>query len=299
MAVAIVCCRSSLRAHHGVNRSRDTGRGTLDRRAAIRQHERRKSNEYFSDGISEGANLLAKIPQLRVTARTSSFSFRARKSRFPRSRAHCVAHVLEVGAQGRQLVADYGAADPRRHHFTHLWSQTYDQSSGASSRSGRDRDRRDQALKVTLLGAARSRVVDLKAYALFLQARRCRLHALTATKSARCTGDWRLIPTCPGLGRPAYNYRRRSKQPHAPRGHRLAREASTRRWRSIELRAIDRGAQALPWIRWRHGRRGTLPATLWRWSRQSGSSTPPRGWRKAWGASIKVCRWINGIAATP
>ncbi len=35
------------------------------------------SNEYFSDGLSEELlNLLAKIPELRVTARTSSFSFR-------------------------------------------------------------------------------------------------------------------------------------------------------------------------------------------------------------------------------
>jgi hypothetical protein len=35
------------------------------------------ANEYFSDGISEELlNLLAKIPELRVTARTSSFSFK-------------------------------------------------------------------------------------------------------------------------------------------------------------------------------------------------------------------------------
>ena len=38
------------------------------------------SNEYFSDGISEELlNLLSKIPELRVPARTSSFSFKGAK----------------------------------------------------------------------------------------------------------------------------------------------------------------------------------------------------------------------------
>ncbi|HEX3122927.1 MAG TPA: hypothetical protein VHQ21_06450, partial [Rhodanobacteraceae bacterium] len=38
-----------------------------------------KSNEYFSDGISEELlNLLAKVPNLRVIARTSSFSFKGK-----------------------------------------------------------------------------------------------------------------------------------------------------------------------------------------------------------------------------
>src|SRR6266481_3466704 len=45
-----------------------------------------KANEYFSDGISEELlNLLAKIPQLQVTARTSSFSFKAKRLRSRRS----------------------------------------------------------------------------------------------------------------------------------------------------------------------------------------------------------------------
>src|SRR5213082_2550237 len=39
-----------------------------------------KANEYFSDGISEELlNLLAKIPQLQVTARTSSFAFKGKE----------------------------------------------------------------------------------------------------------------------------------------------------------------------------------------------------------------------------
>src|SRR4029078_6101326 len=43
-----------------------------------------KSNEYFSDGISEELlNLLAKIPQLQVTARTSSFAFKGKETGIP------------------------------------------------------------------------------------------------------------------------------------------------------------------------------------------------------------------------
>ena len=47
-----------------------------------------KEQEYFSDGISEELlNLLAKIPQLQVTARTSSFSFKGKDIGDPGDRA--------------------------------------------------------------------------------------------------------------------------------------------------------------------------------------------------------------------
>ena len=49
-----------------------------------------KDQEYFSDGISEELlNLLAKIPQLQVTARTSSFAFKGKEVGSRRSRARC------------------------------------------------------------------------------------------------------------------------------------------------------------------------------------------------------------------
>ncbi len=53
--------------------------------------------EYFSDGISEELlNLLAKIPELQVAARTSSFSFKGQNLEIPEIAAHLnVAHVLE------------------------------------------------------------------------------------------------------------------------------------------------------------------------------------------------------------
>ena len=43
-----------------------------------------KANEYVSDGISEELlNLLAKVPKLQVTARTSSFSLKGKKVAIP------------------------------------------------------------------------------------------------------------------------------------------------------------------------------------------------------------------------
>ncbi len=44
-----------------------------------------KENEYFSDGLAEEIlNLLAKIPGLKVIARTSSFAFRGKEQDIPR-----------------------------------------------------------------------------------------------------------------------------------------------------------------------------------------------------------------------
>src|SRR5436190_20000785 len=56
-----------------------------------------KEQEYFSDGISEELlNLLAKIPQLQVTARTSSFAFKGKETGISEiARTLHVANVLE------------------------------------------------------------------------------------------------------------------------------------------------------------------------------------------------------------
>src|SRR6478736_270557 len=56
-----------------------------------------KEQEYFSDGITEELlNLLAKIPQLQVTARTSSFAFKGKDIGITEvARQLHVAHVLE------------------------------------------------------------------------------------------------------------------------------------------------------------------------------------------------------------
>jgi len=87
-----------------------------------------KDNEYFSDGLSEELlNLLAKIPQLHVAGRTSSFQFKGTNEdlRLIGEKLN-VANVLEgsVRQSGAQLriTAQLINADTGYH----LWSETYD-----------------------------------------------------------------------------------------------------------------------------------------------------------------------------
>src|SRR4026208_1715535 len=89
-----------------------------------------KEQEYFSDGISEELlNLLAKIPQLQVTARTSSFSFKGKETGIPEiARTLHVAHVLEgsvrkAGNSGRITGRLLKAGTD-----THPWSQPHDRT---------------------------------------------------------------------------------------------------------------------------------------------------------------------------
>src|SRR5438046_9802002 len=87
-----------------------------------------KANEYFSDGISEELlNLLAKIPQLQVTARTSSFSFKGKEVAIPEiARTLHVAHVLEGSVRKAGNSVRITAQLIKAGTDTHLWSQTYD-----------------------------------------------------------------------------------------------------------------------------------------------------------------------------
>jgi TolB-like protein/Flp pilus assembly protein TadD len=134
-----------------------------------------KDQEYFSDGLSEELlNLLAKIPALQVTSRSSAFSFKGTNLEIPEiARRLNVAHILEgsVRKSGTRLRITAQFIDARTDK--HLWSETYDRSLDdifavqdeiAAAVVGQ--------LKVTLLGAApKAKAVDPKAFALFLQAR--------------------------------------------------------------------------------------------------------------------------------
>jgi TolB-like protein/Flp pilus assembly protein TadD len=85
-------------------------------------------NVYFSDGISEEIlNVLARVPELQVAARTSSFQFRGEQQDIPAIASELgVATVLEgsVRKQGERVritaqLIDAGSG-------FHLWSETYD-----------------------------------------------------------------------------------------------------------------------------------------------------------------------------
>ena len=133
-----------------------------------------KSNEYFSDGISEELlNLLAKIPQLQVTARTSSFAFKGKETGIPEiARTLHVAHVLEGSVRKSGNSVRITAQLIKAGTDTHLWSQTYDRKLDDIF-AIQDEIAADvvKQLKVTLLGAApKVRTTNPEAYALYLQA---------------------------------------------------------------------------------------------------------------------------------
>ncbi len=131
--------------------------------------------EYFSDGLSEELlNLLAKIPELRVSSRTSAFSYKGKDFKISDvGRELDVAHVLEgsVRKSGNKvrITAQLIHADSD----THLWSETWDRSlddvfviQDEIAKAVVDE------LKVRLLGELpHVRTTDPEAYSLFLQAR--------------------------------------------------------------------------------------------------------------------------------
>lgn len=84
--------------------------------------------EFFSDGLSEELlNQLAQIPNLRVIARTSSFSFKGKDVDVATiAKALDVAHVLEGSVRRSGDTLRITAQLIRASDSSHLWSETYD-----------------------------------------------------------------------------------------------------------------------------------------------------------------------------
>jgi len=133
------------------------------------------SNEFFSDGLSEEMlNLLAKIPGLRVTSRSSAFSYKGKDFKISDvGRELNVSNVLEgsVRKAGNQvrITAQLIQVDGD----VHLWSETYDRS---LDNIFEIQDEIATAvvtqLRLKLFGDMPSiHETDPEAYALFLQAR--------------------------------------------------------------------------------------------------------------------------------
>src|SRR5262249_3806713 len=87
-----------------------------------------KEQGYFSDGISEALlNLLSKVPQLKVAAPTSSFSFKGKGVEIPEiARQLRVANVLEGSVRNSGDELRITAQLIRAAEGYHLWSETYD-----------------------------------------------------------------------------------------------------------------------------------------------------------------------------
>ena len=133
-----------------------------------------KEQEYFADGLSEELlNLLAKIPELQVAARTSSFYYKGKEVKLAEiARELHVAHLLEgsvrkSGNQVRITAQLIRAADGY-----HQWSETYDRTQEDIFAIQEEIAAAVvKQLKITLLGAApKVQKTSPEAYALYLQA---------------------------------------------------------------------------------------------------------------------------------
>ena len=116
-----------------------------------------KDQEYFSDGISEELlNLLARIPDLRVAARTSSFSFKGQDVGIPEiAKRLNVAYVLEgsvrrVGNQVR-VTAQLIQGSDGFHVSSAMYDRTLDDIFAIQDEIAADVVKQ---LRITLLGNA-------------------------------------------------------------------------------------------------------------------------------------------------
>jgi TolB-like protein/tetratricopeptide (TPR) repeat protein len=136
-----------------------------------------KDQEYFADGLSEELlNLLAKLPELRVIGRTSSFQFKGRNEdlRVIGEKLN-VAHILEGSVRKSGDKVRITAQLIRAADGSHLWSETYDRTLDDIFVVQDDiAGEVVKALKLTLLGTTsvtRSTPVNPEAYNLALQGR--------------------------------------------------------------------------------------------------------------------------------
>jgi TolB-like protein/Flp pilus assembly protein TadD len=137
-----------------------------------------KKQEYFADGISEELlNLLAQVPELRVIARTSSFSFKGKDVDIAEiARRLNVANVLEGSVRKSGETLRITAQLVRASDSSHLWSQTYDrQMTDVFKVQDEIAAAVVNELKIKLLGATpTSTVTDPEVYSLYLHAREIR-----------------------------------------------------------------------------------------------------------------------------
>jgi len=195
-----------------------------------------KEQEYFSEGISEELiNQLGKIGELRVIARSSSFSFKGKQVGIEQiAKQLKVAHILEGSIRKSGNKIRITAELIRTADSSQLWSETY------------DRDLNDvfavqdeisaavvDQLKLKLLGAVpKARVTDARAYALFLQARQLSRQT-TAASLKQAVADYRqALAIDPGYAAAwsglSEAYARQADHGLVPieAGYRLARDAA-------------------------------------------------------------------------
>jgi len=214
-------------------------------------------NEYFSDGISEELlNLLAKIPELRVISRSSSFSFKGKDIAIPTiAKQLNVVNVLEgsVRKMGNRVRITAQLIEARSD--THLWSETYDRTLDNIFTIQDEIAAAVVAhLKITLLAdAPRVKETNPEAYGLYLQARHLALHGTVEgleQSSALYQQALALAPdyAAAWVGLTASYINQAGKVLPVNEGYALAREAANRTLVIDPENALAHAA--LGWISW-------------------------------------------------
>ena len=166
-----------------------------------------KDQEYFADGISEELlNLLAQVPELRVIARTSSFSFKGKDVDIAEiARKLNVANVLEGSVRKSGDTLRITAQLVRASDSSHLWSQTYDRHmTDVFKVQDEIASTVVEQLKIKLLGdVPKTKATDPDAYALFLQAREIS-RQYTASAFERAIGLYKQALEIDGSYAPAW-----------------------------------------------------------------------------------------------
>ncbi len=137
----------------------------------------KKDQEYMSDGIAEELlNVLAKVPELKVIARTSSFAFKGERIDIAEiARRLRVAHVLEGSVRTSGNKVRVTAQLIRAADSTQLWSESFDRPlNDIFAVQDEIAGAIVQALRVRLLGAGvnvrEGGTTNLEAYQYYLQA---------------------------------------------------------------------------------------------------------------------------------
>jgi TolB-like protein/Tfp pilus assembly protein PilF len=142
-----------------------------------------KDQQYFADGMTEELiDLLSRIPELRVPARTSSFYFKGRSEDIPTiARRLMVAHLLEGSVRKSGNHVRVTVQLIRAETGFHLWSDTFDRELDDIFKVQDDiAGAVVNSLKVSLLEAKSPRAApagNSAAYTLYLQARFIAAHS--------------------------------------------------------------------------------------------------------------------------
>jgi TolB-like protein len=136
----------------------------------------KKDHEYFSDGMAEELiDMLTKIPDLRVPARTSSFYFKGKQATIADiAKALSVLYVLEGSVRTSDKTLRVTAQLIRADNGYHIWSETYDRHlDNVFEMQDEIAGAVVKALKMSLLGSTPKSPTtqNAEAYTLYLQAR--------------------------------------------------------------------------------------------------------------------------------